>query len=199
MLSISLQLLILCYSLLASGVAQVGSDLPEIKASTVTIVDAGQLDLHANEAKVYWEGRPFSGTSLVHYSNGQVAEEIAYVDGKRDGYRRKYFEDGTLSYESNYKTNRLNGTVKTWWRNGALRSEGTFENGIAEGVQQQWYTDGQLFKELHLSGGKEEGLQRAWRNNGKLYVNYEAKNGRIFGLKRASLCFELSEENIITE
>ena len=46
--------------------------------------------------------------------------------------------------------------------------------------------------------GQEEGLQRAWRQNGKLYVNYEAKHGRIFGLKRASLCYELNDENIVT-
>ncbi|MBX2844144.1 MAG: toxin-antitoxin system YwqK family antitoxin [Flammeovirgaceae bacterium] len=160
-------------------------------------VVAEKLFLNQREGLVYEGDILFTGISVSSYPNGEVAEKVTYFHGKRNGFRRKWFENRTLSFEAFYKSNKLNGEVKTWWSNGILRSESHFEKGKANGLQKQWYSTGKIFKELNMVFGKEEGIQKAWRENGKIYVNYEAKNGRIFGLKRANLCFELSEENIV--
>lgn len=170
--------------------------------STVEIVGRvakERLELNPNEGVVYYKGKPFSGLGVATYSNGQIAEEITYLVGKRNGVLKRWFENGELSFEAFYENNRLDGKVRSWWINGHLRSASNYSKGVVHGSQKQWYASGQPFKELNIVNGKEEGLQRAWRENGDLFVNYEAKNGRIFGLNRANLCYELEGENIVTD
>lgn len=157
------------------------------------------LKLNPNEGIVNYKGKPFSGVGIKAYPNGQVAEEITYQNGKRNGRLERWFENGDLSFEAFYENNRLNGKLRSWWINGHLRSESNYKKGVVHGLQKQWYSSGRPFKELNIVNGKEEGLQRAWRENGDLFVNYEAKNGRIFGLNRANLCYELEGENIVTD
>jgi antitoxin component YwqK of YwqJK toxin-antitoxin module len=167
------------------------SDLSEYFVSYDSLV------LNRKTGLVYHNNEPFSGISVSYFNNNLVAEKINYIDGQRNGIRQKWFANGILSYEAVYTANTLDGQVKSWWSNGKLRSVSNFENGVADGLQQEWYSSGSLFKEVNLTAGIENGLQRAWRENGKIYINYEAKNGRIFGLKRASLCYELTNENIV--
>ncbi|WP_232730385.1 toxin-antitoxin system YwqK family antitoxin [Lacinutrix sp. Bg11-31] len=152
-----------------------------------------------NIGLIYYNNEPFSGISVLNYPNGIKAEEIFYVEGKRQGSYKKWYQDETLSFESYYNNGLQHGTTKSWWKDGRIRSEANHLNGKVNGVQKQWYKEGMLFKEINIVNGKEEGLQRAWRRNGKLYNNYEAKNGRIFGLKRAGLCYELEEEVVQTK
>ncbi len=155
-----------------------------------------ELQLHPNEGLVYYQGKPFTGTSVSFYADEKIAEKIDYLQGKRQGLYRKWFASGLLSFEAHYQNGKLEGSSKSWWKNGQQRSEANHSQGVVHGVQRQWYQSGQLFEELHIEHGKEEGMQKSWRENGKVYNNYEAKNGRIFGLKRANLCYELEKEVI---
>lgn len=164
--------------------------------NSVQTVSADSLHLDPAEGLVYFNGKPFTGTSQSFYPNGQMASSIEYRQGKKHGLYRKWYEDGLLSFESEYLDGKQHGTARTWWRNGILRSESNFQNGVPNGVQKQWYSSGALFKKINLVNGKEQGLQQAWRRNGKLYINYEARNGRIFGLKRATLCYQLDDESL---
>ncbi|MEM9833205.1 MAG: toxin-antitoxin system YwqK family antitoxin [Bacteroidota bacterium] len=160
----------------------------------ISVVQANTLVLNPQEGLVYYQGLPFTGTSVSYFTNQEKATSIDYIDGKRHGRYIKWLDNGTKSFESNYKDGKRNGTTCTWWRNGNLRSKSNYESGIPNGIQQQWYVSGAKFKRMNLIDGKEHGLQQSWRENGKLYNNYEAKNGRIFGLKRAELCYELDNE-----
>lgn len=158
------------------------------------VIHKSELELKANLGLMYHNDQPFTGISVLYYSENIEAETIVYVDGKRHGSYKKWFPDGRLSFESNYVNGLQDGTAKTWWKNGNLRSEANYTKGIVNGIQKQWYKSGNRFKEMTIVNGKEEGLQKAWRENGKIYNNYEAKNGRFFGLKRASLCYQLEDE-----
>ena len=159
-------------------------------------VERSSLELNPNEGLVYYQNEPFTGTSVSYYHNGNLAEFIDYLDGKKHGFFRKFFENSELSFDSQYINGKQHGTAKSWWENGNLRAALNYENGIAHGMQKQWYKSGAKFKFIHLVNGREEGLQQSWRENGKLYNNYEARNGRIFGLKRANLCYDLDNEKI---
>ena len=176
------------------GLAVVALTLAAIRQP---VVDHSALTLRANEGRVYHEGTPFSGVS-VRYEDGTLVERTEYVAGKKDGLAELWTEDGTRSYRASYSANRRDGTVQMWWPNGTLRSEATYTDGVVDGVQRQWYRSGARFKELNIVDGQEAGLQRAWRENGDLYTNYEARDGRIYGLKRANLCFELDDEQIVS-
>lgn len=159
-------------------------------------VEKQLLQLIPAKGLVFYKNEPFTGTSLEHYKNGQMAVSIDYLNGKKEGFYKKWFGDGQLSFESQYVVGRKDGESKSWWKNGHLRSVANFENGVAQGQQKQWYKSGAKFKVIQLVDGKEKGLQQSWRENGKIYNNYEAKNGRIFGLKRANLCYALDDEVI---
>ncbi len=161
----------------------------------LTVADS-LLNLRPEIGLVYHENKPFTGTSMTHYTNGNPSVSIHYFNGKKQGLYRKWFEEGTLSFESAYVDGKKEGIAKSWWRNGNLRTESNYKQGVPQGLQLQWYKSGAKFKRLQLVDGKEEGLQQSWRENGKLYNNYEAKNGRIFGLKRASLCYALEDETV---
>ncbi|MFK7932543.1 MAG: toxin-antitoxin system YwqK family antitoxin [Saprospiraceae bacterium] len=162
--------------------------------STTQNITADSLALRPNLGLVFYQNLPFTGTSVAHYPNGQVAETVDYQAGKKYGAVTKWFVDGTKSYAAEYQIGKLHGKSYTWWRNGNQRTDSNYQNGVAEGEQLQWYKSGALFKKQRLVAGKEVGLQQSWRANGKIYNNYEARNGRIFGLKRANLCYELDNE-----
>lgn len=162
-------------------------------------VDKFSLVLDQQQGIVIFEGKRYSGAAVDLYDNEQIAESVAYVEGKKHGPSKKYFDNGVLSFEANYSQGKLDGLSKSYWKDGSLRSATFFVEGIVHGTQRQWYKSGQLFKELNYNMGVEEGMQKAWRENGAIYNNYEAKNGRIFGLKRAALCYELEEEMMVYE
>ncbi len=170
-----------------------------VSSITSVVVSKEKLTLNATLGLYYYQNKPFTGVLEATYENGVVSERAVYVDGKRNGARKKWFSDGLLSFEATYVDGKQDGTSKTWWHNGNLRSISQHVAGVLEGIQEQWYKTGEKFNRRTLVNGKEEGLQKAWRKNGKLFNNYEAKNGRIFGLKRSGLCYELQKEIVQTK
>lgn len=159
-------------------------------------INADSLKLDQELGLVFYKGKPFTGESLNHYNNGQLAQSIIYLKGKRNGLRTKWFSTGSKSYEASYKDGKLEGTSKSWWKSGVLRSHSNYKLGVLEGEQKKWFKSGSIFKIQNYAAGKENGMQQAFRENGKIYANYEAKNGRIFGLKRSNLCYDLEDEKI---
>lgn len=164
------------------------------KEIAANIVHYDSLILNQFEGKWYYEEQPFNGHAITHYANGEIASDLGFFDGKKEGVAYAYYEDGAIKKEAHYVQNRLDGKVLSWWPNKELMLESNYILGVRHGVQKKWYPNGQLATKVNINKGKEEGLQQAWLENGKIYVNYEAKNGRTFGLKKANLCYELEDE-----
>lgn len=177
----------------------ISASAPSIAANNkieLPFIFQDSLKFEPNNGLVYYRGELFSGNSKSFYSNGHVATENQYHQGKKHGYFKKYFTNSTISYHASYLDGKKNGTSKSWWSNANLRSVSNFSKGKPNGSQRQWYKSGAKFKILNLVNGLEEGKQQSWRENGKVYCNYEAINGRIFGLKRANLCYKLDDEEV---
>ena len=68
------------------------------------------------------------GMTTLHYSNGQIRQEIPFVRGVADGLGKAYDRDGTLMVETNYKNNKRHGLRKMHSRRGEESIEGTFDN-----------------------------------------------------------------------
>ena len=96
-----------------------------------------QLEWRQGESQAYYKSEPYTGISTQHHPNGQLAESITYVSGKKEGSHQKWYEDGTRSYVAQYQTNKLHGTCKTWWTNGQLRSVSNYHEGRAHGTRKQ--------------------------------------------------------------
>ncbi len=152
------------------------------------------LELRPIEGRWYWNSKPFDGYAVKCYADGQTAERIPYLNGKKEGVAFKWYQDGVLMKKAFYNTNRLHGEIRTWWPNGSPATAWNYKNGSKDGEQKAWYPNGQLSRKTNFNMGLEEGMQQAWLENGKIYVNYEAKNGRTFGLRKAKLCYELKDE-----
>ncbi|WP_229333395.1 toxin-antitoxin system YwqK family antitoxin [Glaciecola sp. MH2013] len=166
-----------------------------VPAPATLYVDKSAITFNERGQRLY-KKQPFSGTVYSHHSNGDIATEDQFVNGRREGFARKWFVGGILGYESFYLSNARDGVSRTWWFDGTPRSEFFYVNGKPEGTAWQWYRSGNKFKKFHYKDGKPSGLQQAWRENGKLVSNFEYKNGRIYGLKKANSCVGLEDEQI---
>ncbi len=153
-----------------------------------------KLVLNQTEGKWYHLYLPFDGYAVEYHKNGILAKKTGYLNGKKEGVEKKWFDSGALRSQAFYRANKLDGISKSWWPNGVLSTESNYSMGVRHGKQKKWYTNGQIARVLNLTDGIEDGLQQAWLKTGKLYANYEAKNGRFFGLKRSNLCYELKNE-----
>jgi antitoxin component YwqK of YwqJK toxin-antitoxin module len=159
------------------------------------IVDKSEISINKRGERVYLS-KPFSGEMVSFHRNGQRATADQFVNGRRQGYAKKWFKDGLLGYESHYVSGIREGTTRSWWFNGNPRSEVFFVRGKTEGIGWRWYRSGAIFKKFHYVAGQPTGLQQAWRKNGTLFSNFEYKNGRIYGLRKSNNCVGLEDEVI---
>ena len=110
---------------------------------------------------------PFSGfgqseEKIEYWNNGQVLSQIHYLDGKRDGSCRYWYDDGTLMTEGFYKNGKMTGFWMSYYDNGQLESHGTYkyiESGVysrKDGVWKYYYNNGQIQNESIIKDGVEE-------------------------------------------
>tara|TARA_R110001606_G_scaffold26570_3_gene85855 strand:+ start:64 stop:825 length:762 start_codon:yes stop_codon:yes gene_type:complete len=93
--------------------------------------------------------KPLNG--IVYCKFGDIGK---YVDGKKEGVQKLWYDDGQLYSEKNYKDGKKEGIQKVWFENGQLWSEKNYKDGKAEGIQKVWYENGQLGSERNLKDGK---------------------------------------------
>ena len=55
--------------------------------------------------------------------------EGEYLNGKRNGKGKKYYDDGKLMYEGEYLNGKRNGKGKEYFKNGKLKFEGEYLKG----------------------------------------------------------------------
>jgi antitoxin component YwqK of YwqJK toxin-antitoxin module len=101
-----------------------------------------------------WEGEPFTGVAF-EVMNGQVIEEVSYLDGTVHGSAQSWYPSGRLESVSEHKSNLHHGPFKTFYENGSLRSEGIFELGRAI-WRKTWDEDGHLVSEEKIEDDPDE-------------------------------------------
>ena len=69
-----------------------------------------------------------SGVVYRKNIDNQLIEEINYIDGKRDGEHKQWYENGQLKYEYNYKDGKEDGLFTRWYENGQKSSEYGYKN-----------------------------------------------------------------------
>lgn len=97
------------------------------------------------------------GEKRVYYDNGQIAEKISYINGKRAGLSVWYSEEGMIIKEFNYVDDVLHGNSKYYDNQGQLLVEGHYKNGKKHGVW-RYFENGKLIEEkdfTYVSKAKE--------------------------------------------
>jgi antitoxin component YwqK of YwqJK toxin-antitoxin module len=134
--------------------------------------------------------QPFTGKAISTYrygrtsSNGQLQSEVLYIDGKKNGLKRTWYEDGQLQLEETYVDNELDGLQKKWNENGQLESEITFKNGKKNGLKRTWQDNGSLLLEETYVDNKLDGLQKKWYRNGQLESEITFRDEKISGIPK---------------
>ena len=165
------------------------------QSANINIVNASEVSQNTRGERVYKE-HLFTGEMRTYHPNGKIATADQFIDGRRHGFSKKWFQSGILAFESNYVSGVREGLIGSWWFNGLPRSQTFYQEGKAQGEAWRWYRDGTPFKKLNFVDGQLKGLQQGWRKNGKLYSNFEYRDGRIYGLKKANTCVGLEDEAI---
>lgn len=86
-----------------------------------------------------------NGKQVVYFPSGKIAEEIHYVNGKKEGSYKVFLENGVVVEESNFVNNQYHGSAIFRDAKGAVASKGNFVNNEKKGVW-EFYTDGKLVK-----------------------------------------------------
>jgi len=103
------------------------------------------------------------------------------VDGKENGWSKKWYPNHQLAEEKYFVNAQKEGTSIGYWNNGIKRFCYNYKKDMFEGLQQQWFLNGRLYAKANFKNGREEGLQQVWDSAGKLLINYVASNGRNYG------------------
>ncbi|WP_343589684.1 hypothetical protein [Flavobacterium sp.] len=93
------------------------------------------------------------GLKTIYYPNAQIAEEMMYKNGLKEGAYKKMGVDGTLLEESNFKDDEYNGDAVFYDSDKSVASKGKFVNGKKAGMW-QFYQKGKLVKEVNMSDPK---------------------------------------------
>ncbi|AUP81695.1 hypothetical protein C1H87_19575 [Flavivirga eckloniae] len=157
------------------------------------IIEASNSNLKLNNGILLYKGLPFTGNVQTYYVGRNLKSDIEYVDGKKEGYEKHWFENGSKSIERYYTKGLKSGVHKAWWNNTILKFEYHFnEKGYYHGIVKEWYKTRRLFKSFNYVNGKEVGRQRLWKADGTIKANYEVVNGERFGLIGLKKCYTVT-------
>jgi len=130
-------------------------------------------------------------STWVFYSDsGNVAVQINYILGKKNGIRRTFYEDGIV--EENFENDVKEGYTYYYFLNGKIRKEVNFFNGLEAGIGREFSSgDGRVIKMIYFKkgftldieyinkldkAGQKQGKWKYFYENGTVQLEGEFKN-----------------------
>jgi antitoxin component YwqK of YwqJK toxin-antitoxin module len=179
------------------GVSQTFELSPSNKADTINFIDAtgkkqGKWVLYGKhkpgqcytpvqvaESGKYQENRK-TGEWLEYFCNGNIKNQVNFVNGRQDGKAIVYYENGKLKEEGNWKNNRWVGNYKLYYENGQLQHDFTYSvAGKREGLSTYIHPNGKVAIKGVFKDGKESGLFQEWNEDGKLKAEKNYADGQV--------------------
>ena len=114
------------------------------------VVDFSKIQITNGIAYCINEDKPFTGTFIEIYENGQKKSEGNFKDGEFDGKVTSWHENGQKQSEGNF----MDGKQITWYENGQKKSETNYKDGKKEGKYIKWSDNGQIEREEYYKDGK---------------------------------------------
>lgn len=140
----------------------------------------------SGELKVKREvkGEKEHGRTVWYYENGNIEEDLNYVDGELHGLQKYYYEDGTLKRETYYFNDIENGEFKDYYPNGKLYAKVNVIKGKREGVAEIFYKSGKLKQSYSIHSDSLDGDFSSYYENGKLHVHAVYDMGKAIYVKK---------------
>ena len=120
--------------------------------------------------------------------NGMVYCEFGdngfYINGKRDGEHKRWYDNGQLRDLGNYD-NGIFVNYKGWFENGNQYIHNVpIKDSISEVME--WYESGQLKTKYNKNGWVKEGEYKEWYENGNVRLISNYKNNKLDGFYKYS-------------
>ena len=85
------------------------------------------------------------GLHETYFPNGQLKEEMTYLDGQLNGITREYYPTGVFKNVSSYRNGRLDGVCRAFRADGSLESATSYANDQIDGFHNTYYLDDSLW------------------------------------------------------
>lgn len=182
--------IVLLISLLFFGLAGFAQTFELYNGDTINFTDKnGQKQgnwkiFDKAKTKVMDEGKYVNdkkeGAWKKYYESGKVKSELTYVTNKADGYAKFYYENGNLSEEGVWRNNKWVGDYKYYYENGKPSYVWSYnEQGKRSGTQKYFHPNGNVMIEGDWQDGKESGVIKEFDENGKLVSEKSFLNGQM--------------------
>jgi antitoxin component YwqK of YwqJK toxin-antitoxin module len=157
------------------------------------VLESLDINLVLVNGVLTWNEKPFTGKLIERFSLQGVKSEIMYVEGKKHGYEKHWFENGDLAMERYYANGFKTGVHKAYWEDGIPKFKYHFnDKGEFHGSVKEWYKTGNAFMSFNYINGKEEGSQKLWKMDSNIKANYEVIHGERFGLIGLKKCYNVT-------
>ena len=124
----------------------------------------------APAAKGLVQGEYINGKLFFYNDLGNVKEIVTFVDNKKEGETKAFYNNGIVHYEVNYKNNKADGPYKKFNKEGVLTEEVTYKEGLYDGALRQYASNGLLEYEKTYKAGVLNGLYKEYFFCGGLYA-----------------------------
>ena len=109
--------------------------------------------------EMFYVDNILNGPHIVYYNNGNRQLEFNYMDGHKHGKQIMWYSDGKLSVIQNYCMGRLVGLQQSFYNNGKIRSSENYNfDGLLEGTWRHYYKNGNVHKDGSYRAGKLQGM-----------------------------------------
>lgn len=105
---------------------------------------------YAEDQRVFYCGKPYTGTAWEFYAGGDVMTEQNFHAGVAHGVSRAFFRNGNVASERWHEYGRRHGPWRTWHENGQLNEELIYDHGEIVS-RQAWTEDGTPISRDRLS------------------------------------------------
>lgn len=129
---------------------------------------------------------PYTGNlEIINNSWGGLVEiSTDYINGKKNGEEKVYYQSGALNSLSHYVNGVPNDIIKVFYEDGSLMIRMFFKNGLKEGRAVRYYPSGQLQREKYYENDVEVGESLIWYEDGTLSERTTYENGKIVSQER---------------
>ena len=117
--------------------------------------DISKLEMRDEKIYIIGEDKPYTGTLIDKYENGNLGKIAEFKNGLRHGKQETYDKNG-----------QLNGPYNSYYENGNLKTEATYRNGKEDGPIRVYYENGQLWSESKYKNGVEVAPIKWYDENG---------------------------------
>lgn len=166
--------------------------LKDMKLQGTIVLLLLTLALHAQQFELYQgdtinrldEQKRKQGQWIVFNSDQtKILEEGLYLNGRKDGIWKKYYQNGNLQSEITYQKGRPNGFARIYYSNGNVSEEGLWRGDKWVGEYIFYYQNGNPAYVWHYNEkGEREGEQKYFHENGEVKLQGQWKAGKKDGL-----------------